>query len=301
MLAWWGALRPYAWPVPVDPSSIDPTTAATAASAAASAAVSVVKGSKALGWAGQKLLGPLLDEIGEGWKERYSLRRKENLALVIENAAAKGQARIEAGQSVSPRVTQRIIEDGSWAEGPLMAEYFGGIWASSLSPHGDDDRGLVWAALVSRLSRFHIHLHYLAYEAMRRLHAGSQTINLSNRSGREACGVYLPMVQTLWVLGREPSVAEYNNTLFSAASVLAREDLIKIDASGDPGDFRTKGLTVPEPGLLLKPRPLGIELFMWAHGRSDLQLADFLNPGNIFELDERIEVVSHAADVETLI
>src|SRR5262245_45078436 len=109
-------------------------------------------------WAGQKLFGPVLDEIGKGWADSYSQYRKDNLARIARNAISKGRTAIEAGCETSPRVVNRIVEDGSFAEGPLMAEYFGGIWASSLSPGGDDDRGLVWADLVSRLARLDIHL-----------------------------------------------------------------------------------------------------------------------------------------------
>ena len=51
-----------------------------------------------------------------------------------------------------------------------MAEYFGGILAASRSPDGVDDKGVAWAGPVSRLSSDDVYVHYLIYEAFRRVY-----------------------------------------------------------------------------------------------------------------------------------
>lgn len=170
----------------------DPTSIGSAASIVAATGGVVVGSGKALGWAGKRLLGPLFDEVGKDVKERYSTYRSNNLHRMAENAAAKGSSALGAGYEPSPRVVSRIVEDGSWAEGPLMAEYFGGIWAASLSQGGHDDRGLVWAHLVARLAASDVHLHFQIYDAFRSLFVGSN-LQLGHSNVLAECSLCLPI------------------------------------------------------------------------------------------------------------
>ena len=45
-----------------------------------------------------------------------------------------------------------------------------------------------------------------------------------------------------------------------------------------------------KPGIVFRPSVLGIELFLWAYGKSNLTLRDFLEPANQFEIDSSINI-----------
>jgi hypothetical protein len=232
----------------------------------------------ALGWAGTRLLGPTFEEIGMDIKGRYSDRRVGNFVRIGRNAEAKaGASLIEPGE-VSPRVAMKILEEGSWCDGPVMAEYFGGILANSRSPDGSNDRGLVWAGLVSRLSTEDIHLHYLVYEAFRRLFFGRADLKWGDENVRGQSQLYVSETDAGHAIGKAVD-------LTPSLTALVREGLLGDKYwSGRPKDLNAYlKVVLPHPGIVVTPSLPGIELFLWAFNQGHRDVTDILSlPPNLF-------------------
>jgi len=108
----------------------------------------------------QKLLGPTAEYLGDGL--RYLTRRRiENIGRIFQKAGAKLGDRIEAPGEVPPRVLKTVLNEGSYCDDELAAEYFGGVLASSRTDTGRDDRGARIGKLLDGLSTYQIRAHYL--------------------------------------------------------------------------------------------------------------------------------------------
>lgn len=112
-------------------------------------------------WTGRKVLGSLLDEVAEDIRERYASRRRQTFHQIIEKAAKRLGPAAEIDGAVPPRLIGLLIDEASWVDDEVLAEYWGGIVAASRTAEGKDDHGIPWARLVARLSRFHVKAHYL--------------------------------------------------------------------------------------------------------------------------------------------
>jgi hypothetical protein len=253
----------------------------------------------AAGWAGRKLVGPLFDEIAEDWRHRYSERRMRNLNRIGRIAQAKLGSEIDDRGQVPPRVLLRVMEEGSWCDGPVMAEYFGGILAASRSADGTSDRGASWAGLVSRLSTLDVHLHYLAYDAFRRTHLDRSDLNLGLSVDRDRSEVFLPGPETLAAMGFDTTAGDWSQVIVPAINALLREDLLgQIHGYGPPEYLETsKQIDAPDSGLVFTPSVAGLELFLWAHGMGQLAINFVLTSEVTFRTEETLVTVDGARSV----
>ena len=120
---------------------MDPVTALTAVgSTAKEAANSTLM---------QKILGPTAEYLGGHFRDMVE-RRLTNTKKIFDVAERRLGERINRQGSVHPKVLKEILDEGSYAEEVLAAEYFGGILASSRSEISRDDRGAAFAGLVAR-------------------------------------------------------------------------------------------------------------------------------------------------------
>ena len=90
-------------------------------------------------FAGSKILEPSTEAIGKKLKES------------LEKIASKAKTRFNGKQlsdNIQPnyRVLKAISSEGAFCDDELMAEYFGGVLASSLSEVSRDDRGASFAS-----------------------------------------------------------------------------------------------------------------------------------------------------------
>nr|MBA4182979.1 hypothetical protein [Acidobacteriota bacterium] len=88
---------------------------------------------------GQEIFKPTNKAIGEKLKES------------LEKIALKAKAKFNSEQlsdNILPnyRVLKAISDEGAFCDDELMAEYFGGVLASSLSEVSRDDRGASFAS-----------------------------------------------------------------------------------------------------------------------------------------------------------
>jgi hypothetical protein len=236
-------------------------------------------------FAAKKVFGPSLDSIGQALG-RLTDYRVRNIGRVVENAAAKLPPEEKEG-FVPARVAIRMLEEGSYADEPIVVEYLGGVLASSWSPRGRDDRGTGMTALVSRMSSYALRGHFIFYSEIRRLLLG-RSINLGTSDETRQAQIFVPLrvFESAMGYGDDENRAAL---LTHVLHTLDREGLIFEWGSGS-ADFLTRWVPgVTEPGIHLEPRMAGVELFMWGMGQGAVNPHSFLDPS--------IPVVTHSIDI----
>src|SRR5712691_9549047 len=107
----------------------------------------------------EKILGPTAEYLGAGLKN-WTEHRIQNVARIFRKAAGKLGSDNDSPGAVPPRVLKEVLDEGSYSDDELTAEYFGGILASGRSPSGRDDRAASYGRLTSELSTYQIRFHY---------------------------------------------------------------------------------------------------------------------------------------------
>ncbi len=123
-------------------------------------------------WAVQKLLGPMIDEIGKDLGKLYSVGRDR-----ILNAAARKVDDLEDGKVANLRVAKEVLWSGSFSDSEICVEYFGGILASTRSTDGTDDSAIQFLQLIKSLSSNQLKLHYALYAKIRKESASFVGVN----------------------------------------------------------------------------------------------------------------------------
>jgi hypothetical protein len=163
-------------------------------------------------------------------------------------------------------VFRNIIDEGTYVDDALAAEYLGGLLASSKVPYGRDNRGIALSALVNRLSLYSLRTHYILYAAAREVLRGHHApLNFAEDAKKQA-RIYTPYSVYLEAMAFRPKEAPdvaTNHALFA----LQRERLLHDNCSwGDATHIRFMVPDATDGGIIFTPSLPGIELFMWAHG-----------------------------------
>ena len=101
-----------------------------------------------------KMLGPSADEIGEALR-RWTSYRVRNVKRIAAVADRRAQGREGV---VPPRLAHTVLEEGSYCDDELMAEYLGGVLAGGRTPSGRDDRAVTWSKLITSMSTLQEHV-----------------------------------------------------------------------------------------------------------------------------------------------
>src|SRR5215475_2235072 len=109
----------------------------------------------------QRILAPSADYIGAGVLQ--GTKATVNVARVLAAAARRLGSRLNQPGSVPPRVLKNVLDDAPWIDDELMAEYQGGLLASSFGENGRDDRAVALQAVLRRLSTYALRTHYVCY------------------------------------------------------------------------------------------------------------------------------------------
>src|SRR6266581_8296847 len=123
----------------------------------------------------ERMLGPTADYIGGG-VEAWTKKRVDNVTRIFRSAQNKLGVKLEREGSVPPRVLKEILQEGSFCDDELAAEYFGGVLASSRSEIPRDDRGSAMARLVGRLTTYQLRSHFLLYTVIKTAFKGQDII-----------------------------------------------------------------------------------------------------------------------------
>ena len=225
----------------------------------------------------KRAFGPTADYYGGALK---SLQEKgwSNASKVFAKMVSKIGDKIDDGAQVPPKVFRDFINDAPFVDDELAADYFGGVLASSRTSSARDDRGAVFTALLSRMSTYQIRAHYIIYRSLNQLYAGEELSVLMQHDAVE--------MSTLFDLGgfmRNMDFDSEERRRFNSISShilngLDREGLIGPEMRfGNAAFMRERYPKTPnlEWSMVIRPEVFGVELFNWAHGMRDAEIAGF--------------------------
>lgn len=223
-----------------------------------------------------KVFGPSLGIFGDNmgkWTERWS----EGFFRISDRAARKLGDKAEQPGEVPPRIMQRVVTDGAWANDPVVEEYYAGLIAGSRSSDGSDDSNLSTIALLAGLGSREVRLHYVIYRTIR---LGLQFgWRMGPGEGRTAAAVYLPTDSVAQAM--DLPVATVVTEVPRWIASLGRLELIESAtwASGPPESLtraaRPADWEAPAHGMFVLPSWLGVDLALKADG-GDLNVGGFL-------------------------
>ena len=218
----------------------------------------------------QKLLGPTAEYLGGELKD-LAQRRVKNIGRIFQNASGKLGDNADKPGIVPAKVLKEVINEGSYNDSELAAEYFGGVLASSRSETGRDDRGARIAKLVDRLSTYQLRAHYRIYATIRELFHDSDL--LFNQDGRSKMQIFIPHVGFVDSMSFGASEIPLINQLMSHVFFgLSSEALIDEQwQSGEPEalELKTRYRDAEDAGIICAPSMPGAELFLYAFGAAD--------------------------------
>lgn len=228
-----------------------------------------------------RVLGPAADEIGEGLR-RYTNLRMQNVGRIV-NKADRKRGRVESDGQVPPRVAHRLLDEGSYCDDELMAEYLGGVLAASKTPDGRDDRAVVWSSLVASMSTLQIRAHFLLYREWAAVLRGRTDINLGKVDASRETRLHVELASFLRGLVQEDGI-DYLEALSHSIMGLRRLDLLGNDYGwGKRESMVQSGFTGPyEIALNVTLSQQGLELYGWAQGVSGLSYQDFATRAEVF-------------------
>lgn len=232
-----------------------------------------------------KILGPTADYLGEGLKS-WTKTRGDNLARIFDSAANKLGDDINAEGGISPRVLKGVLTEGSYIDDEIMAEYFGGVLATSKMLASRDDRGAYINEILSRLSSYQVRAHYLIYSALKDLYDGSDE-HLSLPKNRDDLKFFIPDSSFFESMDFNDDEMKNVQALMShILEGLTREGLISqrwaIFSHKNKDEFFSKAQS---GGVTIIPALRGAELFCWAHGKHDVNSQNFFDKDNVFEFE----------------
>jgi hypothetical protein len=222
-------------------------------------------------YAARKLLGPTLDMVGTEVLPGLTERGLHNLGRVLHNAYDKlGTQKDEPG-SVPPRVLRAILDEAPYASDEVVAEYMGGVLASSRSGVTRDDRGVAYLALISGLSTYDLRLHYIGYATAQRLLQGRELDLGDMPTVEEQAKLFIPE-DSLAASMAFTDDEDPREIMDASVVALAKEELILSTEWGIGGPEAMNHFLplAGRSGWVFAPSPYGIGLYVWAHGQRSL-------------------------------
>ena len=234
-----------------------------------------------------KLLGPTADYLGEGLRA-FAEKRAQNINSIFIVAQKKLKSGIELPGLVSPKVLNRIVNEGSYSSDKIAIEYLGGVLASSRTESGRDDRGAGFAQLVNTLSSFQLRTHYLIYSTLRTLFENSDlSLNMHDRPKLRFTMPFGTFIEAMDFSEQEKEILE--ELLSHIFFGLVKEGLIGPIFQYGPKEELAKG-GFPQAnldGIIVEPSVLGVQLYLWAFGLGNKTSASIFST----ELETSIEQI----------
>lgn len=214
-----------------------------------------------------KMLGPTAEYLGDGLKNLVQ-KRTENIGTIFQKAEKKLGKKLNNNGKVPPKVLKTIIDEGSYCEDELSAEYFGGVLASSRTSIGRDDRGARISQILNSLSTYQIRTHYLVYFAMQNIFKNSGFY--FNMEDRPKMQIFIPFDTYIKSMNFSNEELEQITPIVSHSFFgLHNESLIGGFSYGNEEDIKKTFKDANSAGILCSPSAFGAELYLWAHGLSD--------------------------------
>lgn len=212
-----------------------------------------------------KILGPTAEYIGDSIKT-ITQKQAQNLQRIFSHTAKKLDKQGILTGAVPPRILKHILDEGSYVENELAAEYFSGVLAASKSEHSRDDRALTILKILSSMSIYEIRLHYILYCAFRDTFLNSAKFNITNLDQAIKYEIFFPASQFIssFIIEKNEDI---NTILEHAIPGLAARNLIGTNYSyGDKDFLKPRFQSVDNDGIIASPSLLGAQVFLAAHG-----------------------------------
>lgn len=225
----------------------------------------------------EKLLGPTAEYLGEGLRD-LAQKRIENIGRILRNAQRKLGTTVDQPGEVSPRVLRAVLNEGSYCDDELAAEYFGGVLASSRTELGRDDRGARTAKILDGLSTYQIRTHYLIYMTIK---------SLFSYSGLSLHGEDRSKMQIFMPAKGYMEAMDFNDSEAAQSGQIAAHVFFGLDSEAliegrwqisDKDSIRKLYPEAEEDGIVCQPSALGAELFLWAFGAAEHSLDFIFDP-----------------------
>jgi hypothetical protein len=226
-----------------------------------------------------KLLGPTAEYLGKS-AEVLTKKRIDNIRRIFNKALKKLGNKLNEPGGVPPKIVQGIFYDGGFCEDEISAEYYGGVLASSRSGVSRDDRTVVFLSLLSRMSSYQIRSHYVFYSSLWKVHKGRE-LNIDVDIERDQLGTFIPVREYIGAM-------DFSSN--ESLSLILGHVLYGLNREGLIAEFSATGNIPDKPenelGITFFPMPVGLELYLFAHGISDQPTA------NIFKSNIAIPMIS---------
>lgn len=231
-----------------------------------------------------KILGPTADYLGTSLKD-FAETRAHNVGKIFGNAEKKLGDKINTPGQVPPKVLKTIIDEGSYCNDSIGAEYFGGILASSRTESGRDDRGARISKSLDMLSVYQIRTHFIIYTVIRKLFKDSGFV--CNQTDRAKMQIFIPYDTYLNAMNFDEKEQEQiqsivNNTFFG----LNKEDLIETFYYGPQDHIKIEYPKATDGGIVVQPSAQGTELYLWGYGFGDKDLSYILQDDKFEDLED---------------
>ena len=117
---------------------------------------------------GQQALQNMVSFALGKYNKSTILTAKKSVTWIVEAAREKVQNK---NAKVAPdlRVADSVFRSGGFIQDKMVAEYFGGVLASSCNDGGKDDSLIPYLVIVQSLASTQMKLHYLLYRALNHL------------------------------------------------------------------------------------------------------------------------------------
>ena len=237
----------------------------------------------------RKFFGPSIEYMGEEFRDHIVKPGILNIKSIIDKAIIKLGDRINDEGQIPPRVLQSLITEGVFCEDALTQEYYAGILASSRTILGRDDQAKTYMTLLSQMSNYQIRTHYVLYATLRHKYLGVNK-NLADVVERSSCRTYIP--ESLYRESMDFSADEiYEHIFFHSYIGLTRLSLLSVEFYGRKEHLHTRvSNQLPEGGFIYTPTTSGVELYLWANGKRDLVVHDFLRTDIGIEVSPKVKI-----------
>jgi hypothetical protein len=222
-------------------------------------------------WALQKVLGPILDEIGSDFQKLYSAGRDK-----IVQAALRKIKSPEDGARANLRVARDVFWNGSFTDEGICAEYFGGILAASRSKDGKNDLGVFYVDIIKSMSSGQLKMHYLIYRTLNKFFIADENkkgMNPGQESELSGERLIIPLGGIDQQFESEDLGAIFHGLNAKNLIGYFQTDFYKLE--GERGVWY----------LTVEPKTLGIQLFAIANNRfldwKDFSTMDFGDFGEV--------------------
>lgn len=222
-----------------------------------------------------RLCGPAADYYGQqflNWAERRSRKLEQISEIAIEKAGKK----IDEPGSIPPRVLKEVVEEGTFTTEQIAAEYYGGVLASSRSGVSRDDRGTVYAKLISQMTSYQLRFHCFSYIMIKRLFDGTD-VPMTDASKHQDLVLWLSFEDFYTAMDIQPDEdfqVVFQDSILGCIRLKLLGELTR--ASPDEVQMKEWWPEAPGAGIGIQPNSTGASLFMWAMGEGARSVNDYL-------------------------